>query len=79
MKTVRDVSVLLVMLLSAACVKKPVTAPRAVVPETATAELRIAATPGKTFGNMVALGIGMSSGETATYSVSASRIFACRR
>jgi hypothetical protein len=76
MKSLRNGSVVLAMLLSVACVKKPVTAPRAVVPETAPSELRIAATPGKNFGSMVALGIGMSSGETATYSVSATRIFA---
>ena len=68
--------VLVATLLCAACVKKPVTAPRAVIPETASAEIRIAASEGKDFGHMVALGIGMSSGEKETYMVSASRIFA---
>ncbi len=76
MNGVRNAAVLLATLSSVACVRKPVTAPRAVVPETASSEIRIAASPGKNFGNMVALGIGMSSGETATYAVSASRILA---
>jgi hypothetical protein len=77
MKTAFSVSALLAVLVScASCVKKPVTAPRAVVPETATSEVRIAASAGKDFGDMVALGIGMSNGETATYTVTANRIFA---
>ncbi|HVO23342.1 MAG TPA: hypothetical protein VMW56_06900 [Candidatus Margulisiibacteriota bacterium] len=72
----RTTSALLFILCIAGCVKKPVTAPRAVVPETVSAELRIAAAPGKNFGSMLALGIGMSNGETATYVVTADRIFA---
>ncbi len=72
----KKICVVLLALSSAACVKKPVTAPRAVVPETASAEIRLAASPGKDFGSMVALGIGMSNGETATYTVTADRIFA---
>lgn len=67
---------LLLIVCSAGCVKKPVTAPRAVVPETVSSELRLAASPAKDFGSMVALGIGMSNGETATYVTTADRIFA---
>lgn len=67
---------LLALLACAACVRKPVTAPRAVVPEVSPSELRIAAAPGKDFGHMVALGIGISSGDPATYTASAERIFA---
>lgn len=74
--TKRATCVLLMALLAAACAKKPVTAPRAVIPETASAEVRVAASPAKDFGNMVALGIGMSSGDQNTYVVSAGRIFA---
>jgi hypothetical protein len=66
----------LLTLCAASCVKKPVTAPRAVVPETVSAEIHVAASPGKDFGNMVALGVGISSGEQDTYVVSADRIFA---
>src|SRR5262245_15727287 len=77
MKRATTVGAALAVLLSCvSCVKKPVTAPRAVVPETATSEVRIAASAGKDFGEMVALGIGMSNGETATYAVTANRIFA---
>jgi hypothetical protein len=69
-------SLALFAVVAAACARQPVTAPRAVIPETADAELRVAASPAKDFGNMVALGIGLSSGETDTYAVSAQRIFA---
>ena len=62
-----------------ACARKPVTAPRAVVPETAASEVRIAATPGRKFGHMVALGIGLSNGAPETYTVAASHIFAVDR
>src|SRR5207249_1415192 len=44
------------------CASKPVTAPRAVVPEAAPSELRAAATAGKRFGHMVAVGIGAAVG-----------------
>jgi hypothetical protein len=67
---------LLLVLFCAACVRKPVTAPRAVVPETSPSQLRIAGSPGKNFGNMVALGIGLSSGAPETYTVSADHIYA---
>jgi len=67
---------MMIALLAASCVRKPVTAPRAVIPETVSAEIHVAASPGKNFGNMVALGIGVSSGEQDTYTVSANRIFA---
>ena len=39
----------------AGCASKPVTAPRAVVPEPVPSELRAAATTGKRFGHMVAV------------------------
>ncbi|MCX8073331.1 MAG: hypothetical protein N3C12_12905 [Candidatus Binatia bacterium] len=60
-----------------ACVKKPVTAPRAVVPETVSDQVRIVGSEGKNFGSMVALGIGIANGEQGrTYIASADRIFA---
>jgi hypothetical protein len=71
----RIVPVLLV-LSCGACVRKPVTAPRAVVPETSPSQLRIAGSPGKNFGNMVALGVGLSNGEADTYQASADHIYA---
>ncbi|GIW44032.1 MAG: hypothetical protein KatS3mg077_1314 [Candidatus Binatia bacterium] len=59
------------------CVKKPVTAPRAVVPETVSNEVRIVASEGKNFGSMVALGVGISNGERGTtYIAAAERIYA---
>jgi hypothetical protein len=66
----------LLVLSFAACVRKPVTAPRAVVPETSPSQVRIAASEGKNFGHMVALGIGLSNGEPVTYGVSADHIYA---
>lgn len=72
----RKTCVVLLIVWGAGCVKKPVTAPRAVVPETVSSEVRIAASPGKDFGHMVALGIGMSNGETTTYVTTADRVFA---
>lgn len=63
--------------LVAACAKKPVTAPRAVVPETVSEQVRIVASEGKNFGSMVALGVGIANGEAAnTYLASAERIYA---
>ena len=76
MRSIAGALAVFVVLLSASCVKKPVTAPRAVVPETMESEVRIAASVGKEFGHMVALGIGLSSGAPDTYTVSAGRIFA---
>src|SRR5262249_47965355 len=70
------ICVVLTALAAASCAKKPVTAPRAVIPETAAAEIRVAASPAKDFGSMTALGVGLASGEQDTYSVSATRIFA---
>lgn len=58
------------------CVKKPVTAPRAVVPETVSHEVRVVGSEGKNFGDMVALGIGMSNGAPHSYTAMAERIFA---
>ena len=50
MKRVARTCAVFAALLCASCVKKPVTAPRAVVPETVSSELRIAASQGKDFG-----------------------------
>src|SRR5438876_8101699 len=58
------------------CASKPVTAPRAIVPEAAPSELRAAATPGKPFGHMVALGVGVSNGSAKDYVISAERVLA---
>lgn len=69
-------SVLVICLFMAACVRKPVTAPRAVVPETVTAELRAAATAAKQFGHMVAIGVGVSNGSPKDYLVTADRVLA---
>jgi hypothetical protein len=74
-----SLAIALALLSAAACARKPVTAPRAVVPETVASELRISATPARTFGHMVAIGVGLSSGAPGTYTVSASRIFAVDR
>jgi hypothetical protein len=80
MTTSRPTLVLgLVLATLAGCVSKPVTAPRAVVPETAPSEIRVAATPAKRFGDMVAIGVGFSSGDPGTYTVSADRVFALDR
>jgi hypothetical protein len=58
-----------------ACASKPVTAPRAVVPETAS-DVRAAATAAKPFGDMVVLGVGVSNGSETDYVISADRVFA---
>src|SRR2546429_6251902 len=63
----------------AGCASKPVTAPRAVVPEPVPSELRAAATTGKRFGHMVAVGIGVSNGPPKDFVVSAERVFAVDR
>ncbi len=68
--------VLVMCLFAFACVRKPVTAPRAVVPETVTSELRVAATAAKQFGHMVAIGVGVSNGSTKDYLVTADRMLA---
>jgi hypothetical protein len=67
------------LLAFAGCAAKPVTAPRAVVPETTPSEVRAAATPGKRFGDMVSLGIGVSNGSDKDYNISAQRVFAVDR
>ncbi len=72
-------SVVLMAVMLAGCVKKPVTAPRAVVPETASSEVRVASSEAKEFGDMVALGVGMSNGSQSTYIVSADRVYAVDR
>ncbi len=58
------------------CVKKPVTAPRAVVPETVTSELRVSGTEARQFGDMVAVGIGVSNGSRDDYVINADRVLA---
>ncbi len=65
-----------VALVSASCTRAPVVAPRAVVPETVSSQVRVAAASGKVFGHMIALGVGVSSGTSETYTASASRIYA---
>lgn len=69
-------AVLVICLSASACVKKPVTAPRAVVPETVSSELRVAATAAKQFGHMVAIGVGVSNGSTQDYAIVADRVLA---
>src|SRR5260370_15360727 len=68
--------VLLVGLGAAACADKPVTAPRAVVPPTVPSELRAAATMADRFGDMVAIGVGLSNGSGKTYAITADRVLA---
>lgn len=63
----------------AGCASKPVTAPRAIVPEPVPSELRAATTPGKIFGDMVALGVGVSNGSSKEYVISADRVYAIDR
>ncbi len=63
----------------AGCASKPVTAPRAVVPETVPSELRAATTPGKIFGDMISLGVGISNGSNKEYVVAADRVYAIDR
>src|SRR3989442_9441619 len=58
------------------CASKPVTGPRAIVPESVPSELRAAATPGKPFGHMVALGVGVSNGSAKYYGTSAGPVLA---
>jgi len=69
-------SALVVCLLLAGCVAKPVTAPRAVVPATVSSELRAAATTAKQFGDMVAIGVGVSNGSAKDYVITADRVLA---
>jgi hypothetical protein len=65
-----------VSLSAVGCAKKPVTAPRAVVPETVSSELRAAGTEAKQFGSMVAVGVGVSNGSSKDYVISADRVLA---
>src|SRR5256885_15289070 len=67
---------LVVCLLLAGCVANPVTAPRAVVPATVSSELRAAATTAKHFGDMVAIGVGVSNGAAKDYVITADRVLA---
>ncbi len=69
-------STLVVCLLVVGCVRKPVTAPRAVVPATVSSELRAAATTAKQFGDMVAIGVGVSNGSAKDYVITADRVLA---
>jgi hypothetical protein len=61
------------------CAAKPVTAPRAVVPELVPSELRAAATASRPFGHMVALGVGVSNGSAKDFVISAERVLAVDR
>jgi hypothetical protein len=63
----------------AGCASKPVTAPRAVVPEPVPSELRGATTPGKSFGDMISLGVGVTNGSSKEYVLSADRVYALDR
>src|SRR5438132_6402223 len=72
-------SVLIVVLGASACVRKPVTAPRAVVPELVTSELRAAGTQAKQFGHMTTIGVGISNGSTNDYLVRGDRVYAVDR
>ena len=63
-------------LISFGCAKKPVIAPRAVVPETVSSELRVAGTAAKQFGHMLAVGVGVSNGSDSDYVISADRVLA---
>jgi len=69
----------LALLALAGCASKPVTAPRAIVPEPVPSELRGATTPGKIFGDMVSLGVGIANGSTKEYVISADRVYAIDR
>lgn len=69
-------SVLVAALATGACVRKPVTAPRAVVPELVTSELRAAGTQAKQFGHMTTIGVGISNGSTNDYVVRGDRVYA---
>lgn len=68
--------VLLVGFGASGCADKPVTAPRAVVPSTVPSELRAAATTADRFGDMVAIGVGLSNGSGKTYAITADRVLA---
>ena len=75
----RQLGTILVCVALLGCASKPVTAPRAVVPESAPSELRAAATAGKRFGHMVAIGVGVSNGAAKDYVISADRVLAVDR
>lgn len=62
--------------IAAGCVRKPVTAPTAVVPPTQPSEVRAAATVGTQFGHMLAIGVGVSNGSTSEYVITADRVLA---
>jgi hypothetical protein len=64
------------VVICAGCGRRPVTAPVALVPGTVPSELRMTAAPGARFGNMVAMGLGLSSGSTSTHLVSGAQILA---
>jgi hypothetical protein len=70
---------LLAFVALAGCASKPVTAPRAIVPEPTPSEVRGATTPGKNFGDMISLGVGITNGSKDEYVVSADRVYAIDR
>lgn len=63
-------------ILLAGCAAKPVEAPRVVVPETVSSEIRVVARQADTFGNLTPIAVGVSSGAVDTYQLSADRILA---
>jgi hypothetical protein len=67
---------MVVCLVALGCTRKPVTAPRAVVPEPGPSGLRAAATAAKPFGDMVVLGVGVSNGSHRDYVIAADHVFA---
>ena len=75
----RRIGTTLVCAVLLGCTSKPVTAPRAVVPEPVPSALRAAATTSRPFGHMVALGIGVSNGSARDYLISADRVLAVDR
>ena len=73
---IRAIAVALLPLLLASCADKPVTAPRVVVPETVPQELKIAGTAARQFGDMLAIGVGVSNGASKDYAITADRVLA---
>lgn len=77
MRYAREIAIaLLVVFAAGGCADKPVTAPRAVVPPTVPSEVRAAATMADRFGDMIAVGVGLSNGSGKTYAITADRVLA---
>lgn len=75
-RPMRLVAFALLPFVVASCAGKPVTAPRVVVPETVPHEVKVAGTAARQFGDMLALGVGVSNGSTKEYVITADRVFA---